>query len=164
MSEQKCGCACHEPYACSHCTEARAEVERLQRELGEHQFIEWQATVGRDVALGERGRLGATAAMLREALEAARQWWMLGHESCEWCVQLRGNHLPNCPGPLVETALAAADPDEWLKARIEREVESYRAFLRDHKLMILDALEIEAHSDEVLRLAALLGAPQDGAR
>ena len=77
----------------------------------------------------EKGKLHATIAQLREALEAARDWWNLGHRSCEWCMGRRGEHLPNCPGPQVDAALAL--DDGWLARRIEEAVEPYRAFVRD---------------------------------
>lgn len=47
------------------------------------------------------------AERLREALIAARDWWTLGHESCERCMQKRGSHADGCSGPLIDAALAA---------------------------------------------------------
>ena len=57
---------------------ARAEVERLTRELGEHQLIAWQATVDRARALVEaealRERLRLAEAVANEAAYPHKHW------------------------------------------------------------------------------------------
>ena len=101
--------------------------------------------------VGEHDRLGATAALLREALAGL---YSMCHRDTNW-----GNPAL-WPRPLVKAsqALSAADPDEWLRAHDEALVEPYRALVERYER---NAEDVHAR---IKAVAEKLGAPQDGAR
>ena len=128
--------------------DARAEVVALSASI--------DALIAERTSLRAEGdRLGATAATLREAAQTA--------------LDNIGVPVAQTPRPLGHAwvtlrAALAADPDEWLRARIEREVGPYREALDRASNFVIAAGWSTERMELLSQIDALLAAPQEAGR